>query len=167
MLETIENTECVKLTHSSSSNGTDLVDQNCPTNTRDYHRELNKDFLRGDKGFLRQAKKTAVIFEKNVKKVCKEEELDAELCLDVLRYYFRQYLYNVGKEHPHLNNENLKKCCIKINLGTDVVFDMDSEAWEVLIDQHFKTDYGVNQDWNINFFLCDDVLNNRYYETLY
>lgn len=167
VLESLINQHKDKLSRWKRSMLPDGNGQDYPTNTRDYPKEFNKDFLRGDKGFLRQAKKTAVILEKNVKKVCKEEELNADLCLHVLKYYFRQYRDYIGEEHPHLNNENLLRCCRKIHYGTDDIFDLDEDAWEVLIDQHFITNYGVDQDWNINFFLCDEVLNNRYYETLY
>lgn len=141
--------------------------KDCTTNTIDYPKEFNKDFLKGDKGFLRQAKKTTVILEKNIKKVCREEEFDADLCLSVIRYYFSRYSYYLGEQHPHLNNDNLRKCCMKITFGTDDVYDLDAECWEILIDKHFKTNYGIDQDWNINFFLSDEVINNRYYETLY
>lgn len=145
-------------------NGTD---ENCTTNTRDYPKDFNRDFLKGDKGFLRQAKKTTHILEKNIRRICRENEFDTDLCVGVIKYYFTQYRMCLGKEHPHLNNDNLQKCCAKIHYGTDNVEDMDLEGWEIMINQHFETEYGADQDWNINFFLCDDVIDNRFYETLY
>lgn len=66
-----------------------------------------------------------------------------------------------------MNKDNLTSICNKITYGTDVTADLDAESWECLIDQHFNTDYGIKQDWNINFFLCDEVINNRFYEVLY
>lgn len=141
--------------------------ESCPTNTIDYPTDFNKDFLKGDKGFLRQAKKTTHILEKNIRSVCLNEELDADLCTEVILYYMRMYYNYIGCRHPFLNKDNLTTICRKICYGTDVVEDLDAEWWECLIDQHFNTDYGIEQDWNINFFLCDDVINNRFYEVLY
>lgn len=145
----------------------DVECDNCTTNTIDYPKEFNKDYLKGDKGFLRQAKKTTMVLDRNIKRICREEELDADLCLFVIKYYFSRYFYYLGKSHPNLNNDNLKKCCKKITYGTDDIDDLDSESWAMLIDEHFNTDYGAGQDWNINFFLCDEVIRNRFYEVLY
>lgn len=141
--------------------------EDCPTNTRDYPTDFNKEYLRGDKGFLRQAKKTTRILEKNIRSVCLNEELDTDLCTEVILYYMRMYYDYIGCRHPFLNKDNLTTICRKICYGTDVVEDLDAEGWKCLIDQHFNTDYGIEQDWNINFFLCDDVINNRFYEVLY
>jgi hypothetical protein len=141
--------------------------QNDTTNTIDYPTDFNKDFLKGDKGFLRQAKKTTRILEKNIRSVCLSEDLDIDLCTEVILYYMRMYYDYLGRRHPFLNKDNLTSICSKITYGTDVTADLDAESWECLIDQHFNTDYGIEQDWNINFFLCDEVINNRFYEVLY
>ena len=44
---------------------------------------------------------------------------------------------------------------------------MDDEGWKAMIDQHFETDYKMDHDWNINFFLSEGIINNRFYEVLY
>ena len=167
VLESLKRQHSAKLAQWKMQELHEEMCKGCTTDTRDYPIDFNKEYLKGDKGFLRQAKKTTAVLEKNIKRVCRENELDADLCISVLKYYFSQYYLNVGKEHPHLNNDNLKKCCEKITYGTEEIYDLDVVGWEVLIDKHFETNYGVNQDWNINFFLCDEVINNRFYETLY
>lgn len=139
--------------------------QSFPPYTKDYPKDFNKDCLKGYKGFARC--KTMSVLERNIRKVCKEDDYNTELCLEVIPYYFDKYKQYLGKGHPKVSNENLSKIAYKITYGTDDVYDLDAESWAILIDKHFKTNYGVAQDWNINFFLNDEVINNRYYETLY
>ena len=51
--------------------------------------------------------------------------------------------------------------------GTDLIEELDFDSWRILIDKHFDTDYGFTHDWNINLFIEDEIINNRFYETLY
>ena len=60
VLETLESTECAKLVYSRSSEWNEIGDQEEPTNTIDYHKELNKDFLRGDRVFFAKQRKLHV-----------------------------------------------------------------------------------------------------------
>lgn len=61
MLETLENTDVIKLIASKRSNGSDGNDQNDPTYTIDSPTEINREYLKGYNGFLLEKTRDDVI----------------------------------------------------------------------------------------------------------
>ena len=86
---------------------------------------------------------------------CNEPVYSVEEVLQVFQYYFEVYEYNLGKKHPALKLDQ-------------IAFDIEPNAYEDMIDQHFKTTYnGGKCDYNINHFFSGRIRKNRYYERCY
>ena len=88
--------------------------------------------------------------------------------LSVFRYYFQEYEGIFEKAHPNIRLEQIESLIdampsIDVN-GCEA--EVSPEDYEILIDQHFNTEYR-NCDFNINHFFSGDIRLNRFYEVLY
>lgn len=175
VLETLENTHSANLALSKVQMLHEQKCKTCTTNTIDYNREYNKDYSkRVYKGFSPSENLSAPtefnfkIVERQIKSICKEENItNSDEIVDIVRYYYGKYKLRTGTDHPRLKQEQMKSVVNVLVHGTDLIEELDFDSWRILIDKHFDTDYGFTHDWNINLFIEDEIINNRFYETLY
>ena len=105
------------------------------------------------------------IFERIVKKqysVIGKHPYSIEEIFSIFEYYFYIYYQYIGKEHPYLKPEQIRRI-IEIMPYCD---DMDIEPidYKTLINSYFQTDF--NSDRNINHFFSGDIRKMRMYENL-
>ena len=100
---------------------------------------------------------------------CNEPVYSVEEVLQVFQYYFEVYEYNLGKKHPALKLDQIARIIDKMPyIDEESGFDIEPNAYEDMIDQHFKTTYnGGKCDYNINHFFSGGIRKNRYYERCY
>ena len=88
---------------------------------------------------------------------------ETEDALQVFRYYYRTYRSYTGHIHPNLNTKTMDNVVRNFVFGTDQIdSDISVDTYMDLIDEHFKTDYGKEIDWNIQHFMTDGVRNYLY-----
>lgn len=88
---------------------------------------------------------------------------ETEDALQVFRYYYRAYRSHTGHIHPNLNTKTMDSVVRNYVFGTDQLdSDTSVDTYMDLIDEHFKTDYGKEIDWNIQHFMTDGVRNYLY-----
>ena len=105
------------------------------------------------------------IFERIVKKqysVIGKHPYSIEEIFSIFEYYFYIYYQYIGKEHPYLKPEQIRRI-IEIMPYCD---DMDIKPldYETLINSYFQTYF--NSDRNINHFFSGDIRKMRMYENL-
>lgn len=148
--------------------------QNEPTNTKDY---IYRDYLiKGIKGNCSEKTNNSTdfsfeILDKQILKSFKKFGLQGSEVLNniirIFHYYCSVYYDCMGDYHPIISNKSIDKIIELYAFGTDLVCGCDdSDVYEVLIDKHFETEY-KNCDYNICHFMSEEILNHRYYETLY
>lgn len=100
---------------------------------------------------------------------CKEPIYSIEEVLRVFKYYFETYEYILGKEHPVLKLDQIARIIDKMPyIDGEGGIDIDTDAYEDMIDQHFNTVYnGGKCDYNINHFFSGEIRKKRYYEEFY
>ena len=91
--------------------------------------------------------------------------------LSVFEYYFQQYERITHGVHPPIRMEQIERIInampyIDGDNRSSAGGDIDAEAYEALIDNHFQTDYR-DCDYNINHFFSGDIRLMRFYEELY
>lgn len=91
--------------------------------------------------------------------------------LRVFKYYFSCYENAMGHPHPNIRMEQIRHIIqvmpyIDRNDVGAYMADIEPEAYEYLIDQHFKTRYR-NCDYNINHFFSGRIRELRFYERCY
>ncbi len=100
-----------------------------------------------------------------------EEGYTIEEALEVFRYYFEKYEECIGKPHPPIRAERIKRILGEMpwifleDRGGDCE-EVSPEGYRAMIDQHFKTEYR-DCNYNINHFFSGRIRENRYFETLF
>ncbi len=106
------------------------------------------------------------IFERIVKKQYSQiDTLPYTLneVLSVFEYYFSCYRYYIGREHPYLKPEQIRRIIEEMPYCDDV--DIEPESYGMIIDSYFQTYF--DSDRNINHFFSGQIRKMRIYENLY
>ena len=87
---------------------------------------------------------------------------ETQSAIEIFRYYYARYRIHTGKPHPRLNDKTMTDTLRNYIMGSDEVSDHDVDTYEMLIDEHFKNNYGMDIDWSIRHFMTEDVRNKLY-----
>ena len=90
---------------------------------------------------------------------------ETQNAIEIFRYYYMMYKQKIGNPHPRLNDKTMTDTLNNFIMGSDEVSEHDVDTYEMLIDEHFKNNYGMDIDWNIRHFMTEDVRNMLYYRT--
>lgn len=168
VLQSLDNQESADV---ATSNRQELHEENgksCQTNTIDYPLTTSKNYVKCS--MVQNSKSICTndysyeIVIKQIKKICRDIEVDSELPLRVILYYCEQYERYMGKHHPKMRNNHYETVIRNIVYND---YDFMFEDFELMIDKHFVTDYGEEIDYNMLHFFTDGILENRMYETCY
>ena len=115
---------------------------------------------------------------KKVDHIVKEispEEYDAsvEPISAIIAYFYKRYYKCMGKRHPILTDAAYTKIIMKLIEPVEDVwkrdFCLDKTVYYAMIDQFFKTDYGVKSgnitDYRMSYFMSDTVQSNLVYRS--
>lgn len=88
------------------------------------------------------------------------ELTDDETIINGISYYLDTYKRKTGKYHPDVSKSALDNIIYTINVVLqDVWEDVESENGLVrMIDRHFRTDYGMQIDYNIVHFGSEGII---------
>lgn len=88
------------------------------------------------------------------------ELTDDETIINGISYYLDTYRRKTGKYHPDVSKSALDNIIYTINVVLrDVWEDVESENGLVrMIDRHFRTDYGMQVDYNIVHFGSEGIV---------
>ncbi len=87
---------------------------------------------------------------------------ETQSVIEIFRYYYAMYRIHTGNPHPRLNDKTMTDTLRNFIMGSDEVSDHDIDTYEMLIDEHFKNNYGMDIDWSIRHFMTEDVRNKLY-----
>ena len=87
---------------------------------------------------------------------------ETQSAIEIFRYYYARYRIHTGNPHPRLNDKTMTDTLRNFIMGSDEVSDHDIDTYEMLIDEHFKNNYGMDIDWSIRHFMTEDVRNKLY-----
>ena len=87
---------------------------------------------------------------------------ETQSAIEIFRYYYARYRIHTGNPHPRLNDMTMTDTLRNFIMGSDEVSDHDIDTYEMLIDEHFKNNYGMDIDWSIRHFMTEDVRNKLY-----
>ena len=87
---------------------------------------------------------------------------ETQSAIEIFRYYYARYRIHTGNPHPRLNDKTMTDTLRNYIMGSDEVSDHDIDTYEMLIDEHFKNNYGMDIDWSIRHFMTEDVRNKLY-----
>lgn len=169
------------------------------TTNRDYHTETtdsNKVFSQEEKTSFNKAfsgekayrspdisyeyteKEFKEFITKKVDHIIKEislEEYDAsvEPISAIIAYFYKRYYECTGKRHPILTDAVYTKIIMKLIEPVEDIwkrdFRLDKTVYYAMIDQFFKTDYGVKSgnvtDYRMSYFMSDTVQSNLVYRS--
>ena len=103
------------------------------------------------------------------------EEYDAsvEPISAIIAYFYKRYCECMGKRHPILTDAAYTKIIMKLIEPVEDVwkrdFRLDKTVYYAMIDQFFKTDYGVKSgnitDYRMSYFMSDTVQSNLVYRS--
>ena len=115
---------------------------------------------------------------KKVDHIVKEispEEYDASVkpISAIIAYFYKRYYKCMGKRHPILTDAAYTKIIMKLIEPVEDVwkrdFRLDKTVYYAMIDQFFKTDYGVKSgnitDYRMSYFMSDTVQSNLVYRS--
>lgn len=115
---------------------------------------------------------------KKVDHIVKEispEEYDAsvEPISAIIAYFYKRYYKCMGKRHPILTDAVYTKIIMKLIEPVEDIwkrdFCLDKTVYYAMIDQFFKTDYGVKSgnitDYRMSYFMSDTVQSNLVYRS--
>lgn len=88
------------------------------------------------------------------------ELTDDEIIINGISYYLDTYRRKTGKNHPDVSKSSLDNIIYTINVVLqDVWEDVEGENGLVrMIDRHFRTDYGMQIDYNIVHFGSEGII---------
>lgn len=169
------------------------------TTNRDYYTETtdsNKVFSQEEKTIYNKAfsgekayrspdisyeyteKEFKEFITKKVGHIVKEispEEYDAsvEPISAIIAYFYKRYYKCMGKRHPILTDAAYTKIIMKLIEPVEDIwkrdFRLDKTVYYAMIDQFFKTDYGVKSgnitDYRMSYFMSDTVQSNLVYRS--
>ena len=87
---------------------------------------------------------------------------ETQSAIEIFRYYYASYRIHTGNPHPRLNDKTMTDTLRNYIMGSDEVSEHDVDTYEMLIDEHFKNNYGMDIDWSIRHFMTEDVRNKLY-----
>lgn len=103
------------------------------------------------------------------------EEYDAsvEPISAIIAYFYKRYYKCMGKRHPILTDAAYTKIIMKLIEPVEDIwkrdFRLDKAVYYAMIDQFFKTDYGVKSgnitDYRMSYFMSDTVQSNLVYRS--
>lgn len=103
------------------------------------------------------------------------EEYDAsvEPISAIIAYFYKRYYKCMGKRHPILTDAVYTKIIMKLIEPVEDIwkrdFCLDKAVYYAMIDQFFKTDYGVKSgnitDYRMSYFMSDTVQSNLVYRS--
>lgn len=103
------------------------------------------------------------------------EEYDAsvEPISAIIAYFYKKYYEYIGKRHPILTDAVYTKIIMKLIEPVEDIwkrdFRLDKTVYYAMIDQFFKTDYGVKSgnitDYRMSYFMSDTVQSNLVYRS--
>lgn len=103
------------------------------------------------------------------------EEYDAsvEPISAIIAYFYKRYYKCMGKRHPILTDAAYTKIIMKLIEPVEDIwkrdFRLDKTVYYAMIDQFFKTDYGVKSgnitDYRMSYFMSDTVQSNLVYRS--
>lgn len=115
---------------------------------------------------------------KKVDHIVKEispEEYDASIepISAIIAYFYKRYYKCMGKRHPILTDAAYTKIIMKLIEPVEDIwkrdFRLDKTVYYAMIDQFFKTDYGVKSgnitDYRMSYFMSDTVQSNLVYRS--
>lgn len=88
----------------------------------------------------------------------------------IFNYYMSAYKDFTGQNHNQLSINTLKELIYSLPFCTDmngVGIDLEPDDYPILIDKHFKTNYGSGCDYSMPHFMSGVIRANRYFEELY
>ena len=169
------------------------------TTNRDYHTETtdsNKVFSQEEKTSYNKAfsgekayrspdisyeyteKEFKEFITNKVDHIVKEispEEYDAsvEPISAIIAYFYKRYCECMGERHPILTDAVYTKIIMKLIEPVEDIwkrdFCLDKTVYYAMIDQFFKTDYGVKSgnitDYRMSYFMSDTVQSNLVYRS--
>lgn len=74
--------------------------------------------------------------------------------------YFREYMSNLGYEHPYLAKTQQERC-YAVYLDFQAEFDVDEGNWADMLAGWFISN--IETDFNFNHFMTEGILVNRFY----
>ena len=87
---------------------------------------------------------------------------ETQSAIEIFHYYYARYRIHTGNPHPRLNDKTMTDTLRNYIMGSDEVNEHDVDTYEMLIDEHFKNNYGMDIDWSIRHFMTEDVRNKLY-----
>ena len=103
------------------------------------------------------------------------EEYDAsvEPISAIIAYFYKKYYECMGERHPILTDAVYTKIIMKLIEPVEDIwkrdFRLDKTVYYAMIDQFFKTDYGVKSgnitDYRMSYFMSDTVQSNLVYRS--
>ena len=109
-----------------------------------------------------------------VKEISPEEyDTSVEPISAIIAYFYKRYYKCMGKRHPILTDAAYTKIIMKLIEPVEDVwkrdFRLDKTVYYAMIDQFFKTDYGVKSgnitDYRMSYFMSDTVQSNLVYRS--
>ena len=98
------------------------------------------------------------------------EEWSLEDCIDVFRYFYREYEAIFNRKHPKLKNKTIQDIIKRLPYtidASDIDIDLDPDMYPTLIDAYFEQDFGPDCDYSIQHFMSGMIRALRFYEELY
>jgi len=87
-----------------------------------------------------------------------------------VEYYLESYEQHMGEKHPKLKLDQWDKVFINITSAEGGKYaeynELLEDRFQLVVDQHFQTDYD-DCDYNILHFISGDIMLNRMYEVAY
>lgn len=109
-----------------------------------------------------------------VKEISPEEyDTSVEPISAIIAYFYKRYYECTGKRHPILTDAAYTKIIMKLIEPVEDIwkrdFRLDKTVYYAMIDQFFKTDYGVKSgnitDYRMSYFMSDTVQSNLVYRS--
>lgn len=92
-----------------------------------------------------------------------------EDCINIFRYYYRQYYRIFGEDHPRLSNGTIRRIIEEFPYLWDDMgrgFDVTPDIYPTLIKGYFEQDF-EDCDYSIAHFMSGKIRTLRYFEELY
>lgn len=110
------------------------------------------------------------ILDKQINKMfdmCFElEDCHKDIIRYIIRRYFEEYKNRFNKSHTPLSNTSMIGVIERLSGALCDLDYIGKDDWDVLIEKHFDTKY-EDCDYNVCHFASNEILNNRFFETLY
>lgn len=177
MLESLINTHNAKSALSIVQDLHNALCKNDTTNTIDYTKtSLSIDYQLEDsyRHFSPKVEKRVPlnfnIVERQIRKSCKDNEYESysDDMVETFRYFYQMYKDRTGKEHTKLSQDNIDNVVNNLiaNLS-ECCGSFDADSAEIMIDNYFDTRFEDGCNYSIIHFSCEDIIKNRFYQTLY